>query len=379
MAESGELHLCLVEDHCDVVPFLAACYRAKLIPAGGAELVHVDAHPDLSAPSPPAATEDFRRIERLMEVLAGEGGIAEFVLPLVHLGLLSSVEWVRSPWSRQFGDGDYSFLVGDVRRPPGLPPRVGVSLRHPYYLDDRAHVEEESLINSRPVLLRVTDGQVAPPPSDRPWVLDICLDYFSTCNPFLDELLRRTGGSAEDVRTVSSFLEETSGSGSSLEELLKASEALTTDGDPAAPGQLLKAVRGMSQDTRDYIAEVGHLLLLPHHRASDDEMRSLLSRLVGFLRTSRPSPPVAVTVARSAVDGFTFDVERCQEMVLGAIREQLLPLWSSALGRDIQLVTHDMCEDAEAKCSALLLRTPRNCESFRRKRKFLEDCGVISW
>ena len=39
------------EDHCDVIPFLRACWRKKLFPAKDLLFVHFDAHPDLAVPS----------------------------------------------------------------------------------------------------------------------------------------------------------------------------------------------------------------------------------------------------------------------------------------------------------------------------------------
>ena len=39
------------EDHCDVIPFLRACWRKKLLPTKDLLFLHFDAHPDLAIPS----------------------------------------------------------------------------------------------------------------------------------------------------------------------------------------------------------------------------------------------------------------------------------------------------------------------------------------
>ena len=39
------------EDHNDIIPFLRACYRKKILPAKNVLFMHFDAHPDLAVPS----------------------------------------------------------------------------------------------------------------------------------------------------------------------------------------------------------------------------------------------------------------------------------------------------------------------------------------
>lgn len=400
-----ELHLCLVEDHCDAAHFLAACFRAKLIGSAGAELVHVDAHPDLSAPSVPTSTADLRRPGGLAAALDSDGGIAEFILPLVHLGVLSRVVWVRSPWSRQFNDGRYSFLAGDRSDSPDFAPRMGVSLRHAYYFDDDAVVEETSLSNVRRVDLRVTAAAETPlPPSEAPWVLDICLDYLSTHNPFLEELLRLMEGSESAAGAVLEVLEAMRHSDIAdalsvpdMRDLRRRAEevfrrllgspdsppqdddaALLAGGDSSLLARFLAAAKGIGRAAREYAVSVGQLLLLPHRPNSEVEVRSLLSSLMQFLKASRPRPPVAIVVARSAADGFIVDADRCQELVLDAINEELLPVWSGSAGRVLRIALHDLCEDAESRCAALLLRSARSDPTYRLKRKALEESGIIA-
>lgn len=44
------IHGCVVEDHCDIIPFLLASWRAKKLPIKNACMIHFDSHPDLSIP-----------------------------------------------------------------------------------------------------------------------------------------------------------------------------------------------------------------------------------------------------------------------------------------------------------------------------------------
>lgn len=70
-------------------------------------MVHFDAHPDLMlTPDIPAAT-CFRPHDLYEALAAAEGGIAEWILPLVYQGHLAKLWWIRPPWARQFVDGDY--------------------------------------------------------------------------------------------------------------------------------------------------------------------------------------------------------------------------------------------------------------------------------
>ena len=45
------LPCCLVDDHCDAVPFLHALWKTKRIQFDHLALLHVDSHPDLVVPA----------------------------------------------------------------------------------------------------------------------------------------------------------------------------------------------------------------------------------------------------------------------------------------------------------------------------------------
>ena len=63
----------IVEDHCDVVPFIYAYYRHKKI-RQSALMVHFDSHPDLSVPSGKFSISDWRNSETLLHDILTEVG-----------------------------------------------------------------------------------------------------------------------------------------------------------------------------------------------------------------------------------------------------------------------------------------------------------------
>jgi len=149
LERTRDLHCAVVDDHCDVIPFLQAAFRRKLLPVTGRlAMVHLDAHPDLAVPAAAsmAALED---VDKLYDVLCEEGGISEFILPLFANGLLGQVTWVRSPWcgepypNQGWGSQEYSaFKMGDVsqrtQERTATHGALGVTQRSSYYLDDGA-------------------------------------------------------------------------------------------------------------------------------------------------------------------------------------------------------------------------------------------------
>ena len=81
---------CIVERHCDIVPFIYALIRSKIAPLNSIILVHFDAHPDLMPVSFPHSFSDTKAPDRFMEILLEVGGISEFILPLIYNKYISS-------------------------------------------------------------------------------------------------------------------------------------------------------------------------------------------------------------------------------------------------------------------------------------------------
>eukprot|EP00438_Fugacium_kawagutii_P025919 Skav228602 [mRNA] locus=scaffold5678:49874:51142:+ [translate_table: standard] len=104
------------------------------VPFEGLTMVHLDAHPDLSAsttmPAQLIMEEPYQAYAALRD---DPGGIAQWILPAAYAGHLSCVwclvalahgshgvpmpqrpalRWLRPQWAQQIADGDYRALTG---------------------------------------------------------------------------------------------------------------------------------------------------------------------------------------------------------------------------------------------------------------------------
>lgn len=147
---------------------------------------------------PPLSVAQMSVNELLLDrLLDSDGGISEFLLPLVINGhVTEGIRWVKPVWSNQIDCGRYLFRVGDVVAQQGHldllhEPPVGVDAPLPYYFDDGLAYNCQELCNTVAVRLNVVDlhAPIDADPSSAPYILDICLDYFYTRNPFLPDLL----------------------------------------------------------------------------------------------------------------------------------------------------------------------------------------------
>lgn len=405
LAAVMSLHCCIVEDHCDVVPFLCALFATRLLSRGN--FVHFDAHPDLSVASQPCSVLDFKNEEKVMAVMQNEGGISEFLLPLLYLEVLAHVDWVKPSWSSQFDVGDYKLMFGDL-----VDGTLGVTLSHPYYLDEGVVYDEVELQHARPLSFSVKTAE------DRVdlgacWILDICLDYFSTGNPFLVEFRAALSAAECDVESASACACEflaclrfrTPGSdAAAARELRREADALLRRlvaeldaGELAHPEEdaqlltaaltgplasalataFLRALDAMGPEARRVLLAAQQLLLLPHCTRRDEELPAAVDAVVAMIKRSALPPPAAVTIARSAQDGYTppHQAQLLEDLVLTALREELLPHWDM---QPAALEVHDMAEDAEVKATKLrmLLRCP-SAEALVAKRRRLEEMGLL--
>lgn len=132
-----------------------------------------------------------------------EGGNSEFILPAVFAGHLARVCWVRPPWARQLPDGFHGYHVG-VEKSSGC---LRVSLPVIYYYDERLHCSSQDMEpeGRKALNLRVCTADdhktlfSVLPVVQGGWVFDICLDYFSTQNPFLVALEEDQGPAAREA------------------------------------------------------------------------------------------------------------------------------------------------------------------------------------
>eukprot|EP00928_Gymnodinium_smaydae_P042873 TRINITY_DN28834_c1_g2_i1.p1 TRINITY_DN28834_c1_g2~~TRINITY_DN28834_c1_g2_i1.p1 ORF type:complete len:578 (-),score=103.60 TRINITY_DN28834_c1_g2_i1:42-1523(-) len=76
-------------------------------------MVHLDAHPDMSASSTMPAETVFADPRGVYFAMRGDAsGIAQWILPAVYGGHLRTIWWVRPTWAEQIADGDYDVYVG---------------------------------------------------------------------------------------------------------------------------------------------------------------------------------------------------------------------------------------------------------------------------
>lgn len=194
------LHCCVVEEHCDIVPFLYALMRAKKIGMSELSLLHFDAHPDLMPVAHPYVFNNTRSTEKLIDILSEPGGISEFILPLFYNGFVNNMCWVRSDWSHQLKDGVYEFKIGEANS------RAVTTLASSYYFDEGLVYDEIDLSDIATVSLTVcTSSSSSIVFPSQAWILDICLDFFSTANPFikeLEELLISEGFEPVDLHVI---------------------------------------------------------------------------------------------------------------------------------------------------------------------------------
>jgi hypothetical protein len=202
---------CIVDDHCDIVPFLHALWRSKKLSLSNLSYFHIDSHPDLTPPA--ADVHSLTNLSMLYDLLENtEGNISEFILPLSINGHIDQIFWLHQSFCLQFSaqTSNYSFYLGNDMS----NQTIGVTCPEAYYLDEGLVYELEELesqsvhkVNffsccdadfvlspsslSSLFLIRDSTSSALAPAERREWILDICLDYFTVSNPFLIELQRQ--------------------------------------------------------------------------------------------------------------------------------------------------------------------------------------------
>jgi hypothetical protein len=214
---------CIVDDHCDIVPFLHALWRSKKLSLTNLTYFHIDSHPDLT---PPAVNlHSLTNLSLLYDLIENsEGNISEFILPLFINGHLQKIFWLHQSFCSQFSSqtSNYSFYLGNSVS----NQKMSVTCQEPYYLDEGLvygleELEPQSLHkvelfsycdtdfpsssssfvsllqNHFPSRDLTTPAHASPlpvtpitTPERQEWILDICLDYFTVSNPFLLKLER---------------------------------------------------------------------------------------------------------------------------------------------------------------------------------------------
>lgn len=97
----------VVDEHCNALKHIHAAIRRGALPFTGLRMMHWDAHPDLMVTPYMPATTCFQPHDLYDALDEAEGGIAEWILPMVFQGHLEKLWWIRPPWAHQFVDGNH--------------------------------------------------------------------------------------------------------------------------------------------------------------------------------------------------------------------------------------------------------------------------------
>ncbi|CAE7884620.1 unnamed protein product [Symbiodinium microadriaticum] len=331
-----------------------------------------------------ARLEADRIYDSPLEVYAAlreeDGGIAQWILPAVYGGHLSSVWWVRPPGSQQISDGTYRCHVGRSLGPRGKTTDgheededeaqvegIKISCSEPYFVEDGIYSPEKSLRCSQPLDLRVSllPGEDQPLPAwrgtgepnssheDHPWLLDVCLDYFACENPFLSQVRPKVAAPLAQIHFAAAFRQgpvldqsdfdvQRAAFDAAYEEVLRCAEACPRGHQeleramdrllgflPVAQQALHRpALRDALIDARGSelraLQEAGDMISLPSFRPSTTELREQLKAVESFV-ARLGGRPCAVTVARSVTDGFC--PMRCHCMLEAGVLEMLQRLF----------------------------------------------------
>ena len=304
----------VVDDHNEALELLHGAIRAKCLPWEFA-MCHVDAHPDLNWPPAANAAMILEDPQQLYcELCNSSGGIAEFLLPLVYAGHTRRIAWLKPPWADQIAEGGHFFKVGEEKASGALR----VTSPAPYFADEGLFAQEDSLNGDTAKPLQLDVATPCNASADRlkgiqaalselagsSWVLDICLDYFATKNPFLDccslsprlvDLLRRVylGPSWRknlERRRIESHCRKRSASERSrgcaaCDATFQRCHAIAEKRFHALMAQLCRVVSAHRQDGNDILVHVAETTIRSLASMYDDpaSARSLISSLTSTL------------------------------------------------------------------------------------------------
>lgn len=351
-----QIHVGIVESHDVALPFYYSLIRKKLIPSSNMTLIHFDAHPDLSIPShniskttankndnkltsSTSSVTQWKDLFILESLLAGtEGGIAEWILPLIYNQIFKKVVWIRNHFCSQFSDGIYEFCIGDKAYGPDASPKACISLAEPYFNVENVvaavkDMKPDTVRNGSLEVILVDDFGNLPTEQGQYYILDICLDYFSTENPFLKELkqlialdLLSVDGDSDDqiLDSVVAVMEhvqkhyKTAADKEAYEMKIRILSDIVHGGSLPTRSvfsdeydKLISIfhhnIQSLSRATKEYIWNNRTVLNLPHCIATEAQLdcsiRQFKEHLSLFIL--RNGLPLAVSIARSVEDGYT--------------------------------------------------------------------------
>lgn len=227
------LKVFIIEEHTEALEVLCLGVRRKMYSLRQLRMIHFDSHPDLSCASTIRPDHIHDRTELCHLLRNTEDGISSFILPALSMGLLNDVVWVRPPWTTQIPDGAHQLTFGWACEDDEC--KLSVATELDYWKGDGNAVDASTdLQHTTTFTLRVTelnrwlscednDMKVdlahsiavgakrkhvdSDPALSIPWVLDICLDYFSCANPLQEPDLPEHISTAEEISQMIADME----------------------------------------------------------------------------------------------------------------------------------------------------------------------------
>lgn len=143
MGKGTHVPIVIVDEHHEILPYVHLAIRKKRLPFDTSfDLIHFDAHPDLSIPRfHPRVYHDPHALYAALD--ASPSGISEFILPLVYAGHVDRIIWMKPSWCQQMPLGIHRLSIG--RGQYRLRLRGG---HWPYYLDvDPPQASQEEVLS----------------------------------------------------------------------------------------------------------------------------------------------------------------------------------------------------------------------------------------
>ena len=354
-----QLPVHIVEDHNDALYYILRAVGSKHLPFNNNLLIHFDSHPDLLIPGDLKASEVYD-----VPVMLPKLSIENWILVSAFAGQISSIVWIKPPWSNQIEDGDYSFFIG---RQKGTDS-IKVSCPILYFVAEMLYCRKDDLEDEKEIFLLVrTLGFEFSHNLEKDildlikkhgeyYILDVDLDFFTTMNPFLDmhskvEMYRR-------LREIYSFDFTATQDDEVMDAQMKRTNQITDLKKVFTTLQELKDIdeiqrkvssicevikeadkrKSMTELIEDLCKECGPEIdwelvhdagctcddrahELPHHISTNEEITSLMASARKLI-TSFPSPTI-ITLARSSLDDYCppNQVNKVQEVLCEFLRK----------------------------------------------------------
>lgn len=322
-----------MEYHNEVLNHIYRSIGSKHLPLEGITIVHFDSHPDMLIPKDMPENYVYDK-EKLFDSIS----IENWMLPGAYAGHFRHLWWIKPEWSEQIQNCNTKFLIGKNKN-----GNIRVNLKENYFISECLVSRNDDLQNTKEITLNVvtlsddfdmkTLTQI-----EKPFILDIDLDFFSTNNPF-KEIYNKcdTYSKLKEIYNyqlngdVYEFIEKREEQITELEYCFKHLQQFRTLPEKAPDkivelrDQILKHYKDEEIDW-ELIHDAGCTCddtELPCHISNDEELEVMFERFRKFLNNLRDTP-VIITISRSTEDDYTpsEDVEKIQEFVLKCLKER---------------------------------------------------------